>query len=109
MVAAPSSPADFLHGPIAIVEPGFPILAIAPSGPTLDGIRELLERASDADITVITDAELPGRRLALEAGPGGAQPARRRHPRPATRRRRRRAPRHRRRPPAGLQKVTLTS
>ena len=35
MVAAPYSTADFLHGPIAIVEPGFPILAIAPSGPTL--------------------------------------------------------------------------
>ena len=36
-VAVPYSSADFLHGPIAIVEPGFPILAIAPSGPTLDG------------------------------------------------------------------------
>ena len=36
-VAVPYSSADFLHGPIAIVEPGFPILAIAPAGPTLDG------------------------------------------------------------------------
>ena len=74
MVAAPYSTADFLHGPIAIVEPGFPILAIAPSGPTLHGIRELLERASDADITVITDAELPGRRIALEAVPEALSP-----------------------------------
>jgi glucosamine--fructose-6-phosphate aminotransferase (isomerizing) len=74
MVAAPYSTADFLHGPIAIVEPGFPILAIAPSGPTLEGIRELLGRARDADITVITDAELPGRRIALEAVPEALSP-----------------------------------
>ena len=48
VIAAPWSSADFLHGPIAIVEPGFPILAIAPSGPTLDGMRELLAAASRA-------------------------------------------------------------
>ncbi len=74
MVAVPYSTADFLHGPIAIVEPGFPILAIAPSGPTLEGIRELLERASDADVTVITDAELPGRRIDLESVPEALSP-----------------------------------
>ncbi len=62
MVAAPWSSADFMHGPIAIVEPGFPILAIAPSGPTADGMRELLEaaRSRGADLTVISDdPELP--------------------------------------------------
>jgi len=74
MVAVPYSTADFLHGPIAIVEPGFPILAIAPSGPTLEGIRELLERASEADVTVITDAELPGRRIDLESVPEALSP-----------------------------------
>ena len=63
--------ADFMHGPIAILEPGFPILAIAPSGPTLDGMRELLEAARErgADVTVISDvADLPGRRIHLERG-----------------------------------------
>ncbi len=74
MVAVPYSTADFLHGPIAIVEPGFPILAIAPSGPTLEGIGELLERASEADVTVITDAELPGRRIDLESVPEALSP-----------------------------------
>ena len=48
VIAAPWSSADFMHGPIAIVEPGFPILAIAPSGPTLDGMRELLDAAPSA-------------------------------------------------------------
>ena len=76
MVAAPFSTADFLHGPIAILEPGFPILAIAPSGPTLPGIRELLDAARErgADLTVITDAELPGRRIALETVPEALSP-----------------------------------
>ena len=54
-VAVPYSSADFLHGPIAIVEPGFPILAIAPAGPTLDGVREVLDAAGAADVTVISD------------------------------------------------------
>ena len=54
-VAVPYSSADFLHGPIAIVEPGFPILAFAPAGPTLGGMREVLDAAGAADVTVVSD------------------------------------------------------
>ena len=53
--AVPYSSADFLHGPIAIVVPHFPILAIAPAGPTLAGMRKVLAAADAADITVISD------------------------------------------------------
>jgi glucosamine--fructose-6-phosphate aminotransferase (isomerizing) len=76
VIAAPWSTADFMHGPIAIVEPGFPILAIAPSGPTLEGVRELLAAARErgADTTVISDAGLDGRRIALEAVPEWLSP-----------------------------------
>src|SRR4051794_25888834 len=77
VIAAPWSSADFMHGPIAIVEPGFPILAIAPSGPTLDGMRELLDAATErgADVTVISDvAGLPGRRIHLCAVPEWLSP-----------------------------------
>jgi glucosamine--fructose-6-phosphate aminotransferase (isomerizing) len=72
VIAAPWSSADFMHGPIAIVEPGFPILAIAPSGPTLPGMRDLLTsaRTRGADVTVIADdATVEGRRIALEPVP----------------------------------------
>jgi glucosamine--fructose-6-phosphate aminotransferase (isomerizing) len=73
VVAAPWSSADFLHGPIAIVEPGFPILAIAPSGPTLAGIRELLEVAAarGAETMVISDdaSLVAARRIALQPVP----------------------------------------
>ena len=63
VIAAPYSTADFMHGPIAIVEPGFPILAIAPSGPTLDGLRELLDAATarGADVTVDLRRRRPAR------------------------------------------------
>jgi glutamine---fructose-6-phosphate transaminase (isomerizing) len=75
MVAAPWSSADFLHGPIAIVEPGFPVLAIAPSGPTLPGLRELLSAAAErgAEVLTVSDAELPGR-IALESLPEWLSP-----------------------------------
>lgn len=53
--ALPYSSADFLHGPIAIVVPHFPILAIAPTGPTLPGMRDVFAAAEAADITVISD------------------------------------------------------
>jgi len=77
VIAAPWSVADFMHGPIAILEAGFPIRAIAPSGPTLDGMRELLEAATErgADVTVISDvADLPGHRIHLCAVPEWLSP-----------------------------------
>jgi glucosamine--fructose-6-phosphate aminotransferase (isomerizing) len=74
-VAAPWSSADFLHGPIAIIEPGFPILAFAPSGPTLAGMRELLTVAGErgAELTVVSDAPLDGR-IPLEPVPEWLSP-----------------------------------
>jgi glutamine---fructose-6-phosphate transaminase (isomerizing) len=78
VVAAPWSSADFLHGPIAIVEPGFPILAIAPSGPTLEGMRELLHVAGErgAETMVITDdaSVVAARRIALQPVPEWLSP-----------------------------------
>ncbi|MEP7286849.1 MAG: SIS domain-containing protein [Chloroflexota bacterium] len=41
------SEADFRHGPIALVEPGFPVLCIAPQGKTLPLFLDLLERLRD--------------------------------------------------------------
>jgi glucosamine--fructose-6-phosphate aminotransferase (isomerizing) len=47
VAAEPYSPADFLHGPIAVVGEGFPVLAVAASGPALSGIREVLARVQE--------------------------------------------------------------
>jgi glucosamine--fructose-6-phosphate aminotransferase (isomerizing) len=60
VVAERFSSADFLHGPLAVVERHFPIFAFAPPGVTLAGVRELLTRLKElrADTLVLTsDAE----------------------------------------------------
>ncbi|HEY0079292.1 MAG TPA: SIS domain-containing protein [Pyrinomonadaceae bacterium] len=59
VVAERFSSADFFHGPLAIIERHFPVLAFAPPGVTLEGVRELLERLRGlrADTLVITSDE----------------------------------------------------
>lgn len=58
VLADPYSVADFQHGPVAVVEPGFPVLAIAPRGAALREILPFLEhlRADlNARLLVISD------------------------------------------------------
>jgi glucosamine--fructose-6-phosphate aminotransferase (isomerizing) len=43
-VAEPYSSADFMHGPIAIVEAGFPVLAVVPSGKVYGDILSMLRQ-----------------------------------------------------------------
>ncbi|MBN2494773.1 MAG: SIS domain-containing protein [Deltaproteobacteria bacterium] len=74
LTAEPSSSADFRHGPIAVVQEGFPVLLIAPRGRTLDDMRDLA-RALDqrrAEILAISDvsALLRTARTALAIPPG---------------------------------------
>jgi glutamine---fructose-6-phosphate transaminase (isomerizing) len=56
VVAERFSSADFLHGPIAIVDRNFPVFVFAPPGPTMPGMKELLARLSGlhAETVVIT-------------------------------------------------------
>ncbi len=56
--ADPYSAADFQHGPIAVVEPGFHLLAVAPHGAVLSDIVSLLRRLRDdlqANLLVLSD------------------------------------------------------
>jgi glutamine---fructose-6-phosphate transaminase (isomerizing) len=58
VVADPYSAADFQHGPLALLEPGFPVLAVAPSGVAQAGLIELLERLRaqyEVDLVVLSD------------------------------------------------------
>lgn len=59
IVAERFSGADFLHGPIALIAPRFPVFVIAPPGPTLKGSRELLAKLKDlgAETLVISSEE----------------------------------------------------
>jgi glutamine---fructose-6-phosphate transaminase (isomerizing) len=43
ITAEPYAPADLMHGPIAIVERGYPLIVVAPSGPARPALEELLD------------------------------------------------------------------
>ena len=49
VVAERFSSADFLHGPIAMVEPNFPVFLFAPSGPTWTSMQEMLDQAARSE------------------------------------------------------------
>jgi glucosamine--fructose-6-phosphate aminotransferase (isomerizing) len=58
VIADPYSAADFQHGPLALLEAGFPVLAVVPSGNAQDGLVELLGRLSaefGVDLVTVTD------------------------------------------------------
>lgn len=61
IVAERFSSADFFHGPIAMVEPNFPLFLFTPSGPTWPSMQEMLTRLRDlkAETVVITDRRNP--------------------------------------------------
>ena len=73
--ADPYSAADFQHGPLALVEPGVPVLAVARAGATVAGLVELFGRLRsdlDANLTVISDVP---EALALASDPVALPPA----------------------------------
>ena len=58
IIAEPYSSADFQHGPIAMVEGGFPVLAIAPKGKVHSSMVEMLTRLrmdKNAELVIISD------------------------------------------------------
>jgi len=57
LVIEPYSSADFLHGPISILEPGFPLILVAPTGRTLPDLYHLADDAHQrgAELIVISD------------------------------------------------------
>jgi glutamine---fructose-6-phosphate transaminase (isomerizing) len=61
VVAEGFSSADFLHGPIAMVEPSFPAFLFAPSGVAWPSMEEMLIRLEGlrAETVVITDRRNP--------------------------------------------------
>jgi glutamine---fructose-6-phosphate transaminase (isomerizing) len=57
LVAQPFSAADFRHGPLAMVEPDLPVLAVATDGPLFEDVADLLAqiRAVGARVIAIAD------------------------------------------------------
>ncbi|HKY49209.1 MAG TPA: SIS domain-containing protein [Acidimicrobiia bacterium] len=59
LVAQPFSAADFRHGPLAMVEPGLPVLAIATDGPLFADLSDLLTQIREvgAKVVAISDRQ----------------------------------------------------
>lgn len=59
VLAQAYSAADFRHGPIALLEGGFPVIAIAPRGKALEDMREMAAEIRElrADLALITNDE----------------------------------------------------
>ncbi len=60
IVSEPYSSADFRHGPIAIVNQGFPVFAVMPSGAVYDdllGLVKSLKQENQVDLLVVSDQQ----------------------------------------------------
>ena len=58
--ADPYSSADFQHGPVALLERGFPVLAVAPDGAVFDDEQALLSRLvseKHVELLVVSDRD----------------------------------------------------
>jgi len=57
IVAEPYSPADLLHGPVAMIDRGFPALVVAPSGRVLPDLASLMSTLEErrAELVAISD------------------------------------------------------
>ena len=60
VIAEPYSSADFQHGPVAMVERGFPVFAVAPGGAVFEDTRQLLARLKEekqVELLVVSDRD----------------------------------------------------
>ncbi len=64
VVAERFSSADFLHGPIAMVETSFPVVVFAPPGATEDGITEILRKLRELGAETLAISCRPLEKLA---------------------------------------------
>jgi glucosamine--fructose-6-phosphate aminotransferase (isomerizing) len=69
IAAQPYSPADFIHGPLAVLDESYAVLMLAPSGGVLPELKATMARITErgAELLVISDDQdaLAGGRLAL--------------------------------------------
>ncbi len=76
VVSQPFSSADFRHGPMAVVNPGFCVLLLAPKGKVLSDVRELLVQLKEreAEVIAISDSKEVLRRATRGLELPGPQP-----------------------------------
>ena len=58
-LADPYSTADFIHGPLALIEAGFPTFCVAPRGATEGDTAEVIERLSELEARLLIASDDP--------------------------------------------------
>ena len=58
-IAEPYSSADFLHGPLALIEHGFPAVVIAPSGVMVPELQEFIRTLKEREAEVVAISDEP--------------------------------------------------
>lgn len=59
-IVEPYSSADFLHGPLAMIEPGFPVIVVAPAGVMADEAADFTRILRERQAEVIAISDLAG-------------------------------------------------
>jgi glucosamine--fructose-6-phosphate aminotransferase (isomerizing) len=58
-IVEPYSSADFLHGPMALLEPGFPVIVIAPSGILEESMAQFMVELKRRQVETIVISDVP--------------------------------------------------
>jgi glucosamine--fructose-6-phosphate aminotransferase (isomerizing) len=58
LVVEAYSPADLMHGPIAAIRPGWPVVVVAPTGPAYDSVAELLPALAERDARLLAVSDV---------------------------------------------------
>jgi glucosamine--fructose-6-phosphate aminotransferase (isomerizing) len=59
IVAEPYSSADFLHGPISMIQEGFPVVVIAPKGSVYEDMRSITKRLHELESELLLISDEP--------------------------------------------------
>ncbi len=53
------SPADLMHGPIAAIQPGWPVIAVAPTGPAHESVADLVPALAARQARLLAISDVP--------------------------------------------------
>ena len=53
------SPADLMHGPIAAIQPGWPVVIVAPTGPAYESVAELVPALASRQARLLAVSDVP--------------------------------------------------
>ncbi|MGZ4372914.1 MAG: SIS domain-containing protein, partial [Gaiellaceae bacterium] len=59
LVVEAYSPADLMHGPIAAIQPGWPVIAVAPTGPAHASVSEVVPALAERQARLLAVTDVP--------------------------------------------------